>query len=695
MTRPERIWFRLGFPREGVTADSVTSALSGLSGTDWRSRLSLVLVATSSGIEHWAGISAQAVETLTAELRAAIPSLQLDQAEQPETKATRRLVWQLVPAMAALRVDRLDAIAASLLSSVLPLNEGEQVRLAWNLQPVVRPSLPIGTRRPQSSLAPLRAKLVLPGWQAYGELSATATDPRRATYLLGRTSSVLRSLSSPSGRLVGEPWLWAQLGRLGGQRGRYISVKELASVIGWPIGSPDLPGLNLLASKRLLPSSDLPRKGRVLGVTNFPGVTREVAITPTASTRGFYIVGPTGTGKTSLIKNLVRDELEANRGLAVVETNGDLVGDLLDLIPEHRIGDVVLLDPTDTEYAVGFNPFAGSPDASLVADQIGELFERLWKAFWGPRTAQLAHMGLLTLAQRPGEAASLLDLPRLYTDQRFRAATVAGLDDPVGLAPDWNWLSALPDKELAAIAAPLLNKTRAFTARRSIRDIIGQRQPRITMRQIMAEQKILLVNLPKGLLGAETVKLLGCLVLVALWQAATERARLPLSQRHPFGLVVDELQDFAAAPVPWGEMFSQGRKYGLSLTVAHQNLEQLPKELREVIMANARSKAVFTLSPSDARTMERLFAPSLTAADLAALPAHTIAALVALDDGSTARPVTLTTPPPPKPRGVAERVRQSSRNNYARPRAEIEAELRRRAEDRPPTGPVGSKRRNR
>lgn len=211
----------------------------------------------------------------------------------------------------------------------------------------------------------------------------------------------------------------------------------------------------------------------------------------------------------------------------------------------------------------------------------------------------------------------------------------------------------------------------------------------------MAEQKILLVNAPKGLLGAETVKLLGCLVLVSLWQAATERAGLPLSQRRPFGLVVDEVQDFAAAPIPWGEMFSQGRKYGLSLSVAHQNLEQIPRELREVILANARSKAVFTLSPSDARVMERLFAPSLWAADLQSLEVHTIAALVALDDGSTARPVTLTTPPPPEGRGVAETVRAASRRNYARPRAEIEAELRRQVEGNRAGGPVGSKPRQR
>jgi hypothetical protein len=201
--------------------------------------------------------------------------------------------------------------------------------------------------------------------------------------------------------------------------------------------------------------------------------------------------------------------------------------------------------------------------------------------------------------------------------------------------------------------------------------------------------------LPKGLIGSETAKLLGCLILTALWQAATERARQPQAERRPFGLYVDEVQDFAAAPIPWDEMFAQGRKYGLALTVAHQNLEQLPKELREIILANARSKAVFALSASDAKVMERLFTPALSAADLQALDAYAIAAQVALDNGSTARPVTLRTPPPLTPLGSREQVRHASRQSYARPRADIEAALRAAvATGNRTTAPVGRKRRH-
>lgn len=297
-------------------------------------------------------------------------------------------------------------------------------------------------------------------------------------------------------------------------------------------------------------------------------------------------------------------------------------------------------------------------------------------------------MGLLTLARR--QNSTLLDLPRLYLDPQFRAKVLTDLDDPVGLEPDWRWFGALSAREQATVIAPLLNKVRQFTARPAIRAVMGQANPPTSMRRIMAERKILLVYLPKGLIGSETATLLGCLVLTGLWQAATERARLPLNQRSPFGLYVDEVQDFAAAPIPWDEMFAQGRKYGLALTVAHQNLAQLPKELREIVLANARSKAVFALSSTDAKVMEHLFAPALSAADLQALDAYSIAAQVALDNGSTARPVTLSTPPPPSPLGSAQQVLRASRTSYARSRTEIEATLRAQAASPPPpTAPVG------
>lgn len=694
MSRADLTWFKLGFPSD-LTTDATLAALASLSGSAHGTRLIFNLSATHRGITHRLAVTPESADTLSAALRGAIPSLRLDQIDTPKRSRNHRLLWQLVPARAAIRSDELPSIAASLLSSLFPLREDEQIRLSWFVRP--QPPPPLDTSpdaKREGHVRALARKLSSPGVSAYGELSVQASTHVRADQLRRRLASTLWSLRTPHGRLKADSAWWGRLLHLFGLRGRYLSVDELAAVIGWPVDGPDLPGLELGAAKRLVPSAALPQSGRVLGETDLAGFNRPVAISPAASTRGLYVLGPTGTGKTSLIKNLVLSDLKAGRGLAVVETNGDLIRDLLSLIPRERARDVVLLDPTDREYALGFNPFASSADASLVADQLGELFQRLWADFWGPRTGQLTHMGLLTLARRKG--STLLDLPRLFLDLSFRERVLADLDDPVGLEPDWRWFNGLSTREQSQVVAPLLNKVRQFTARDSIRAIIGQPQPATSMKSIMAEGKVLLVHLPKGLIGSETATLLGCLVLTALWQATAERTALPPSQRHPFSLYVDEVQDFASAPVPWEEMFAQGRKYGLSLSVAHQNLEQLPRELRELVLANARSKAIFALSPTDAKKLEPQFTPALTAADLQALDAYSVAAIVALEDGSTARPVTLRTPAPPTANGSADAVRRSSRQLYARKRSEVEAALRSQVTraSRPST-PVGRKRRQR
>lgn len=694
MKRDDLNWFQLRFPRD-LEQDAAIAALSAFSGVSHGTRLVFDLYATADGIAHRLAVSPGGVDVALGSLRATIPSLRWEAIDAPWEPSGRRVFWQLTPVVAALRTDELGSIAASLLSSLFPLESGESVRLTWTLRSAPRPHVPdLPDNQLVGRLRTLRAKLALPGLAGYGELHVTAADPARTSLLVQRVSAVLRSLATPHGQLVADPYWYGRAAHLFARRGRYLSATELAAVIGWPVGGPDIPGLELGAAKRLVPNRELSTWGRVLGNSDFMGLSRPVAVSPAASTRGLYVLGPTGTGKTSLLKNLIRDDLQQGRGLAVIETNGDLVNDLLDLIPQERRDDVVLLDPTDPDYAVGFNPFASDAEPSLIADQLGELFQRLWQAFWGPRTAQLTHMGLLTLARR--QNATLLDLPRLYLDPAFRARVLADLDDPLGLGPDWQWFEGLSQREQTTVIAPLLNKVRQFTARPAIRAIVGQPTPATSLGRIMAEDKVLLVHLPKGLIGAETAQLLGCLVLTGLWQVAAERAGMPSQHRSPFGLYVDEVQDFASAPIPWDEMFAQGRKYGLALSVAHQNLAQLPKELRETVLANARSKAIFALSASDAKKLEPLFAPTLTAADLQALDAYSIAARVALENGTAAWPVTLTTPPPPHPLGSAAAVRASSRSRFARPRSEIEASLRERLQSpERRTAPVGRKRRSR
>lgn len=322
MRRAELTWFRLGFPRD-LDQAAVLAGLASFSGAPHRTRLIFDLAADSQGITHRLAVSPAHADIVTGGLRAAIPSLRLDQIEQPQRHYTQRLLWQLQPLHAVIRADELAAIAAGLLASLFPLAEGEQLRLSWLVRPSLRPVPDIAPEQRRDGQAhALRTKLTMPGLGGYGELLVSASGSARITQLLHRVSAPLWSLSTPHGRLVADaPW-WGRAARLLGQRGHYFSVSELAAIVGWPIDSPDLPGLELGAAKRLVPSTALPSSGRILGMSNFAGVERTVAISPAASTRGLYVLGPTGTGKTSLIKNLVRDDLMAGRGLAVVETKG-------------------------------------------------------------------------------------------------------------------------------------------------------------------------------------------------------------------------------------------------------------------------------------------------------------------------------------------------------------------------------------
>jgi hypothetical protein len=685
-------WFELRWPRDVATEQAI-AALSSLSGLPHSARLLFEVGADQEGISYRLGTTAAVSQTVAAALRAAIPSIRLTSIEPPKDTLSTGFIWQLEPRVAALRIGDLPATSAALLSSLFLLGPDEAVSLRWQLRPGVRPVLPVQAETSKDGRQNAwRDKLTRPGLRASGELAVIASTAERRKELFQRVATMLWSLGTPAGHLVAEPRWFGHLMYLLGLRGRWFAADELVAVLGLPVGTGlDLPGLELGAAKRLVPGNRLSRKGRLLGVSDYGSLERPIALSAKAATKGTWVLGPTGTGKTSLLKNLIADDLDQGRGALVIETNGDLVKELADSIPEHRLTDTILLDPLDPDFAVGFNPFASASDPSLIADQLNELFERLWEAFWGPRTAQLSHMAALTLAKRPG--STLLDIPRLFLDERFRARVLTDLDDPLGLGPDWQWFESLKASEQTTIVSPLLNKARQWVARPAIRAVVSQARPRLSMRQVIEHNQVLLVHLPKGLLGTETSRLLGCLVLTAAWQAFAERAALEPGERHPFSLYVDEWQDFAASPVPWEELLAQGRKYGVSLTVAHQNLTQLPKELRELVIANARTKLAFTLSVSDAKALEKVFAPSLGAEDLKSLDPFSVAATVALDDGGVSRPVTLRTPPPLEPLGSFAAVQRFSRQHYGRRRHELEAELRARAEGPRRSAPVGRKRR--
>jgi hypothetical protein len=455
-----------------------------------------------------------------------------------------------------------------------------------------------------------------------------------------------------------------------GRNAFLLSSSELAALAHLPEPQA-LPGLVRAGARSVPRPAGLPEQGKPLGLD-----TRgePVALAIADARYHLHLLGPTGVGKSTLLARLALDDLLAGRGAVVVDPKGDLVEDLLARIPDGLEERVDLLDPLDAA-PPGPNVLEGS-DADLVTDQLVGIFRRVYEQFWGPRTDDILRAALLTLlASGPG--ATLADVPRLLSDERFREQLLAELDDPVGLEPFWEWYEQLSEPMRAQATGPVLNKLRAFLLRRNVRAIVGQPRSSVDVTRVLDQGRLLLVRVPKGTLGEDTSRLLGSFVVARVWQAALARAGRAEHERPECALYVDEVQSYLTLPSPLADMLAEARGYHLSLCLAHQHLGQLPREMREALAANARTKLYFQLSLQDAHALARELEPELTAHDLANLPRHTAAAASAKPARPAGRsrcrqnhcrPATRSVPSrcaPPRARGSASSAPASRRASPA------------------------------
>jgi hypothetical protein len=460
-----------------------------------------------------------------------------------------------------------------------------------------------------------------------------------------------------------------------GRRSFLLSVTELAALAHLP-AERALPGLVRAGARSVAPPPGLPLSGKPLG----HAATREpVALTVADARYHLHLLGPTGVGKSTLIAQLALSDLSAGRGAVVIDPKGDLVEDLLARIPKRLAGQVDLLDPLDPQ-PPGLNVLEGD-DHDLVVDQLVGIFRRVYERFWGPRTDDILRASLLTLMQASA-GATLADVPRLLADDEWRRALTAKAADPVGLGSFWAWYDGLSEATRAQATGPVLNKLRAFLLRRSVRAIVGQQRSTIDVAGCLDQGRLLLVRVSKGTLGEDTSRLLGSFAVARVWQAALGRAGRPEAGRPDAALYVDEVHNYLSLPTPLAEMLAEARSFRLSLCLAHQHLGQLPREMREAIAANARTKILFQVSPEDAAALERLVAPEFGAHDLAHLPAHT-AAVRLCRAGETGPAFTLHTRPLPEGDAQrAETVRAAVRERSGTPREQVEAQLEARHRER-------------
>jgi hypothetical protein len=447
-----------------------------------------------------------------------------------------------------------------------------------------------------------------------------------------------------------------------------LSVPELSEIATVPTAGA-VAGLERAGAKTAAPSRSLSHAGKVLGRADHTGVARSVAIAVEDARHHLHVVGETGTGKSTLLANLVLRDAEAGRAAVVIDPKGDLVDAILERLPEGCEDRTCVIDPDDRKDAVGLNVLAGS-DQDLVVDHVAGVFKRIYEPWWGPRTDDVMRAACLTLAQIPG--ATLAEVPMLLTDIEWRQAIRGRLGEFGGLSAFWRWYERLPEQQRAQHIAPLLNKLRAFLLRGPVRAIVGQARPKRNVESLIDDGGLLLVRVPKGTLGEDTSRLLGAFVVARVWQRCMQRASLAEEERPDATLYVDETHNYLALPRSFEDLLAEARGYRLSLVLAHQHMGQLTKDVRDALAANARTKVVFTCSPEDAFVLERHFVPDLSAYDLSHLATFQVACRPCVRGGQGQAFTFRTEPLQDGSEERKEQVRARSAELFAIPRDEVE-----------------------
>jgi hypothetical protein len=446
-------------------------------------------------------------------------------------------------------------------------------------------------------------------------------------------------------------------------RGDLLSAKELAAIAHLPVDEA-VPGLERAPARPVPPPPGLAgddADARVLGRSD-SGPARLIGQRAADARHHTHIIGGTGTGKTSLLLNMALDDIDKGRGLVFIEPKGESAM-LLSRMPEHAVDRVVLIDPDDNAPPPPLNPLSGR-DRERAADTITGIFRRIFTDSWGPRTEDILRSACLTLAGT--ENAGLANIPRLLENASFRRRATAHLTDPV-LKGFWEWYDQQSGPARAHATAPLMNKLRSVLLRGFARDLLAATTRGLDLRAHLDTGGIVIARLPKGVLGEDTSSLLGSLLLSQVWNSVLARARQKESERADIAIYLDEAQNFLTLPYGVDDMLAEARAYRAGLVLSHQDLSQLPRDLREAVSTNARSKIYFDVSPEDARQLARHVRPNLGEHDLSHLAAYQAAARLVLN-GALSPAFTLRTRPLPPPiKGRATAVRKAARRHTANP----------------------------
>lgn len=464
-----------------------------------------------------------------------------------------------------------------------------------------------------------------------------------------------------------------------------LSQEELATMYHLPTETVTTPSIQWVDSPRLEAPADLPGEEEtditLIGQTNFRSENREYGIRPDDRRRHVYVIGKTGMGKSTLLENMIRSDIEAGKGVAVIDPHGDLAEAVLRFIPKHRTNDVIVFDPSDRAWPVSFNMLEGKnvEQRAVIASGLVGVFKKLYAESWGPRLEHFLRNTILALIEAPD--TTILGIPRMLVDKDYREKILHFVKDPMVLNFWRTEFSALPPAKLAEAVGPIQNKVGQFLSSSIIRNIMGQPKSTLDLRFAMDTGKIVIINLSKGKIGEDNSTMLGSMLITKFQIDAMSRADTPEKDRKDFSLFVDEFQNFATES--FSTILSEARKYKLSLTMANQYIAQMSDEVAAAVFGNVGSLVSFQVGIDDAKVLSEQFDEDrILPAHLAGLPKYKVYNRIMVD-GMTTPVFSGDTLPPPElltdedPEVRAEKIVNFSRQRYAKPQAEVEGKINR------------------
>ena len=368
-----------------------------------------------------------------------------------------------------------------------------------------------------------------------------------------------------------------------------------------------------------------------IGRTKYRNTNQRFGIKDKDRLQHIYVIGKSGTGKSTLLQNMAISDIERGNGLCIIDPHGDIATDILNYIPKHRVNDLIYFNATDLENPIAFNPLKGIHPKyhDLVASGLISTFRKIWSESWGPRLEYILRFALLTLLFVPD--ATLLDIQLLLTDSDFRKNALDHVTDQHIISFWWNEYDRYSPRLRAEAISPILNKTGLFITSNPLRKIVGQKTSSFRLQQVLDTGKILIVNLSKGQIGEDASSLLGAMLVNSIQLAALHRASQEADKRKPFYLYIDECHSFVT--LSFATILAEARKYGLSLFMAHQYIEQLDERIRAAIFGNVGTIISFRVGANDAELLAREFYPIFSQDDLVNLPRYSMYLKLMIDGG--------------------------------------------------------------